>query len=204
MYDIVKSKCNEPNRLSLDEIHHIMDGMFVSFEPKKAENIGESEVEAGHENLSQEYPYLNTETPVAPYGNSEQGINNFEMTSQNTLTNEVDKIVQETGIESLRQTYMNFSNVADLNQSMVRSISQLADEINKTIRYFAMKKVQNQVDKIYLYGGSSKIKGLEAFLENCCDISTENVPRLYCVQLNKSSDFDVSQYLNALGAIIRL
>ena len=99
---------------------------------------------------------------------------------------------------------MNFSNVADLNQSMVRSISQLADEINKTIRYFAMKKVQNQVDKIYLYGGSSKIKGLEAFLENCCDISTENVPRLYCVQLNKSSDFDVSQYLNALGAIIRL
>lgn len=204
LYDIVKSKCNEPNRLSLDEIHHIMDGMFVSFEPKKAENIGESEVEAGHENLSQEYPYLNTKTPVAPYGNSEQGINTFEMTSQNTLTNEVDKIVQETGIESLRQTYMNFSNVADLNQSMVRNISQLADEINKTIRYFAMKKVQNQVDKIYLYGGSSKIKGLEAFLENHCDISTENVPRLYCVQLNKSSDFDVSQYLNALGAIIRL
>lgn len=152
----------------------------------------------------QGYPQQNGPSMLTPF--DMPAINNgmFGERKAGLLPEGAETIVQATGIASLRETYMKFSDIFELNQSLIASITQLADEIDKTTRYFAMRKVQNHVEKIYVYGGNSKIEGLEKFLENRFDISTESLPRLYCVEINQNKDFDFSQYLNALGAIIRL
>lgn len=290
LHDIVKNKCNQADKLELEEIHNILDGMFVplkqqavhaglgnngamnmpqvqgqvmqqavpSSNPQAVQQgmqaMQQSTVNSGYpqerqQGMQQPYPQGQQQGMQQPYPQGQQqgmqqpypqgyqqgmqqqamqqpypqgypqqngpsmltpfdmpAINNgmFGERKAGLLPEGAETIVQATGIASLRETYMKFSDIFELNQSLIASITQLADEIDKTTRYFAMRKVQNHVEKIYVYGGNSKIEGLEKFLENRFDISTESLPRLYCVEINQNKDFDFSQYLNALGAIIRL
>lgn len=109
----------------------------------------------------QGYPQQNGPSMLTPF--DMPAINNgmFGERKAGLLPEGAETIVQATGIASLRETYMKFSDIFELNQSLIVSITQLADEIDKTTRYFMMRKVQNHVEKIYVYGGNSKIEGLK-------------------------------------------
>jgi len=51
----------------------------------------------------------------------------------------------------------------------------IADELNRSLDFFARKKVEHGVDKIYITGGSSKLKGLKSLLESEIDQEIERM-----------------------------
>lgn len=221
LHDIVKNKCNQADKLELEEIHNVLNGMFVSLQQQtipagfgndeamsisqlKGRTMQQGYPQSLQQGYPQEYQYRNGYSTSAPFDISSNDNALFHERKASVLPEGADTIVQATGIQSLGETYMKFSDIFELNRSLIESINRLTDEIEKTIRYFEMRKVQNHVEKIYIYGGNSKIKGLEQFIGNRFGIPTSSLPRLYCVETNPNKDFEYSQYLNALGAIIRL
>ena len=71
----------------------------------------------------------------------------------------------------------------------------------------------NKVDKVYIYGGSSNLIGIEKFIKDALNlpvIKIQNLSNVKFSKINESKvdpfklDVELSQYLNAIGAIIRL
>lgn len=103
-----------------------------------------------------------------------------------------------------QRVYSKFGGKLQLNSALVESVKKLSDEIEKTIRYFSMKQVQNNVENIYLYGGNSKILGINGFMQKQLSVPTSDLPDMYCIDMRGADKNDLSQYINAIGAIIRL
>lgn len=79
------------------------------------------------------------------------------------------------------------------------------EELQRIFQFYINKKVGNKIDKIYLHGGGSRIRGLAEFLESELNISVNKVNQLENVMLSKNCPKDeLDIYLNAIGAVIRL
>lgn len=82
-------------------------------------------------------------------------------------------------------------------------IDKWIDEIENVLKYFVTGE-QEQIDKIYLYGGCSKIKELADYFTSRLNIETISVDKLDCVKLNKRVDpGSIAIYLNAISALVR-
>jgi type IV pilus assembly protein PilM len=90
-------------------------------------------------------------------------------------------------------------------QGLVRSkIDVWLSEIQKIFQYYISRKTGNRVEGIYLYGGSSKIKGLPDYVEQTLNISTEKINSLSAVNTGKDlKDFSPEDFINAMGGLIR-
>jgi len=102
------------------------------------------------------------------------------------------------------------SAVNDIAKSHVRSWGH---EIERLFNYYKSKEQGNKVDKMYIYGGSSNIKGIENFIRDELNLPIIKIQRLSNVNFSKINasnlekskvDGELSKYLNAIGAIIRL
>jgi type IV pilus assembly protein PilM len=117
------------------------------------------------------------------------------------------------------------STVNDITKAQVKNWIR---EIERLLNYYKNKEQGNKVDKIYIYGGSSNLKGIETFLKDGLNLPVIKIQRLSnvnCSKINESKvdpskkdifkvesskvdpariDEELSKYLNAIGAIIRL
>jgi len=76
----------------------------------------------------------------------------------------------------------------------------IADELNRSLDFFARKKVEQGVSDIYLTGGTSKLKGLKELLES----ETNNEIKIINPFDNFLTEFEInednmSHYSVALG-----
>lgn len=85
------------------------------------------------------------------------------------------------------------------------SVDKWATEINKVFKYFVTREYGNAVDAIYLYGGGSRILGLDRYLEDYFEIPTSHLKQMSnVVNESKGGEIPLDLYLNALTALIRL
>lgn len=117
-------------------------------------------------------------------------------------------------------TNIENSMVNDIAKSQIRN---WINEIERLLNYYKNKDQGNKIDKIYIYGGSSNIKGIETFIKDALNLPVIKIQKLSNVNYFKAiatkaepSKFDIfkvetskvdvelSKYLNAIGAIIRL
>lgn len=107
---------------------------------------------------------------------------------------------------------MQCSTVNDIAKAQVRN---WIEEIERLLNYYKSKEQGNKIDKIYIYGGSSNIKGIEEFMKDALYLPIIKIHELSNVnkikenvketKINSSeTDVELSNYLNAVGAIIRL
>ncbi|MBZ9624857.1 pilus assembly protein PilM [Clostridium sp. FP2] len=105
---------------------------------------------------------------------------------------------------------MQSSTINDIAKAQVRNWIQ---EIERMLNYYKSKEQGNKVDKIYIYGGSSNIKGIETFIKDVLNLPVTKIQSLSNVNCSKINEtkldpfkvkMELSQYLNAIGAIIRL
>jgi type IV pilus assembly protein PilM len=97
------------------------------------------------------------------------------------------------------------SMVNDIAKAQVRNWTQ---EIEKLLNYYKSTEQGNKIDKIYICGGSSNLKGIEMFIKDALYLPVTKIQSLSNVNFSKTNvsklDVELSKYLNSIGAIIRL
>ncbi|MGH4121805.1 MAG: type IV pilus assembly protein PilM [Clostridium sp.] len=158
-------------------------------------------------------------TRIITYGGSHIDINIAKQFSISEEEAEQQKI-EGCNLESESLSDMHSSTINDIVKAQVRN---WVNEIEKLLNYYKNKEQGNKVDKIYICGGSSNIKGIETFIKEALNLPVTQIQSLSnvnCSKINESkaepSKFDIfkvepskmdtelSKYLNAIGAIIRL
>lgn len=79
------------------------------------------------------------------------------------LGGEVGKEDEEESIEPI--DIEDLGNSTSGSGTMLPLAYNIADELNRSLDFFARKKVEQGVNKIYITGGSSKLRGLKELLE---------------------------------------
>ena len=158
-------------------------------------------------------------TRIITYGGAHIDIDIAKLLSISEGEAEVQKI-ECCNLEVDDLSDMKSSKVNDIAKAQVRN---WIHEIERLLNYYKSKEQGNKVDKIYIYGGSSKLKGIEAFIKDALNlpvIKIQSLSNVNCSKINASNvesskidifkvdsskiDVELSSYLNAIGAIIRL
>ena len=153
-------------------------------------------------------------TRIITYGGSHIDI---DIANQLTISEEESEKhkIKDCNLEMESLGDMQSSTVNDIAKAQVRTWTE---EIERMINYYKNKDQGNKVDKIYIYGGSSNLKGIETFLKDALNLPVSQIQSLSnvnCTKINASNadsfktdsariDEELSKYLNAIGAIIRL
>ena len=91
-----------------------------------------------------------------------------------------------------------------LNDTIQSSIDAMIMEIQRIFHYYTSRSTGNKIDKIYLYGGSSKINGLNEHLSSSFNIPASKIGQLNNIKISSNIiGFDLEDYVNSAGAIIR-
>lgn len=129
----------------------------------------------------------------------------------------INVIIIEKGIYRFNRLIKNGTmdfEISDSNIDEIKSIDEIADntailenwisEIDKVFKYYTSRSVDNIIDKIYIYGGISVMKGLDTYISERLNIPVEKVKSIQDVDLISYDEDTLSDYLNAISAVIRL
>ena len=98
----------------------------------------------------------------------------------------------------------NSEKLEELNNIIKEDVNGWMEEINRIIQFYRNKKVGNKVDKIFIYGGSSRLKGIDEYMAKALNIHVIKIKSMNNIILGKDVDKEqLDFYLNAIGAIIR-
>lgn len=123
------------------------------------------------------------------------------------LNQKLDISIKST--ESVKIEQANLKNVKEedsVNLVIKEIMDYILEDLEKILQYYRNKVVGNNIDKIYIYGGTSNIKYLDKYIEEKFSIPTEKVNSIENVEFasKELKEQSMEQYLNAIGAIIRL
>lgn len=133
---------------------------------------------------------------IAQYHNAEDGVEKRKKI-------ELDRLIgseQNYGIKEIAATIDE-----NLGEMLKDDFHLWIEEINKIFKYYTTREVQNRIDSICLYGGSSRIEGIERYIESRLYIDTftiQNINNL--VFIDKDMIKDLPSYINAIASLIRL
>ena len=124
--------------------------------------------------------------------------------------NDIDeKLIQNNGVNSDELIEFKTKNV-DLNEELNSfnvQIKEIVDDwmekIEKIIQFYKNKNVGNDVNHIMIFGGSSKLNGMEAYMTERLGISTQ-IKGISKIAFKLSDNKDNDDYINAIGSVIRL
>lgn len=95
--------------------------------------------------------------------------------------------------------------LVELNIIIKNTINEWIDEMSRIFQFYRNRRIGNKIDKIYLYGGGSRLKGLEEYMSSILNIPVSKISSMSNIVLGKDANKeDLDYYLNAIGAIIRL
>lgn len=92
------------------------------------------------------------------------------------------------------------------NKLIIDEINEWIDKIEKVIHFYKNKKMGIDIDKIFIYGGSSKISGLSEYMTSKLSINVTRIQSIPKITLNSNNKTDehIDSFINAIGSIIRL
>jgi type IV pilus assembly protein PilM len=88
------------------------------------------------------------------------------------LTNQIEKSTKLTYKEAEEKKLSGDSEISHLYEDFIYNISS---EISKTINFYTSTKTREKIDKIYLTGGTSVLKGLKETIQENAQIDVEFV-----------------------------
>jgi len=116
-----------------------------------------------------------------------------------------DAILRKVAIKNIIEAANDdFSSKSKIISIMKSCIDNWIEEYERVFKYYMTRTTGNQIDHIYLYGGSSNIGGIEKYFEEAFNIPTSKIEKITRVNTEAiQSDGDLASYVNAIGAIIR-
>jgi type IV pilus assembly protein PilM len=80
--------------------------------------------------------------------------------------------------------------------------NRMSDEFQKMIQFQLRRDSLNPVTKIYLYGGMSNIKGIAEYVTSLLGIDVQVISTVSKIKCSKK--INIANYINAIGALIRV
>jgi type IV pilus assembly protein PilM len=91
-----------------------------------------------------------------------------------------------------------------INDAAKLVINRWHEQINRMFDYFKSKERDKHLSRIYIYGGTSELKGIEDYLSSVFDMPVSIIEYMDNIQVKDlAKDIKINRYLNAIGAIIR-
>ena len=113
----------------------------------------------------------------------------------------IDYALSQNSLTSIKST--EDIKKEDFDNSFIREIlDELVVELERIFQFYKNKS-QNNINKIYIYGGVSCIDELDKYLEERFSIEVNKLVEFKNIKMKKDNE-DISIYLNAIGSIIRL
>lgn len=94
------------------------------------------------------------------------------------------------------------SNDPVLAESARTYITELSDELMKMVQFQMMRNSSMPVSHVYIYGSFSDVKGLAAGVSQALSCPVEKIESISKIKSDKN--VNISKYINAVGALIRL
>lgn len=202
--DVLKDAGLKPNALDVNfnSINKLFtDGVEIN-EEKYSSNNTIAVIDMGAENLS-----------VNIYSNGQMDFSRMTTSGGSTIdrniAREYDINLDEA--QKRKKQYCdlmdenNFEKLEELNSIIKEDVNSWIEEINRILQFYKNKKVGNIVDKIYIHGGSSRLKGIEEYMSRALNIPVIKIKTMNNIVLSKSIDKEsLDLCLNAIGALIRL
>ncbi|KZL93399.1 type IV pilus assembly protein PilM [Clostridium magnum] len=97
------------------------------------------------------------------------------------------------------------AHMEEANAVIRETVDSWIDEIRRVLQFYTNKKVGNKIDKIFIHGGTSRLKDLAGYMENNLNIPVSNINSISNVVLGKDVvKENMDYFLNGIGALIRL
>lgn len=91
-----------------------------------------------------------------------------------------------------------------INDMIRMTVDSWVQDIQRLFQYYTSRGNLNRIDEIYIYGGSSNLKGLVGYLNSSLNIPAFKISSINNIKLGKlANTVELEYYLNAIGAIIR-
>jgi len=92
-----------------------------------------------------------------------------------------------------------------LNDGVVEVIEGWLEDLNRIIQFYTNKSNGKKINHIYLYGGTSKLRGIDEYIALKTGIDTTKIITANNIEFSKNvSTTTIEEYVNALGALVRL
>lgn len=92
-----------------------------------------------------------------------------------------------------------------LNDGVVEVIEGWLEDLNRIIQFYTNKSNGKKISHIYLYGGTSKLRGIDEYIALKTGIDTTKIITANNIEFSKNvSTTTIEEYVNALGALVRL
>lgn len=93
---------------------------------------------------------------------------------------------------------------AILNEIIQGVVDHWLQEIRRLFQYYTTRGSGNKIDEIYLYGGSSELKGIKEYLSGALGLPTFLIEDMSNLKASKNvRAVKMNNFFNAAGAIIR-
>ncbi len=92
-----------------------------------------------------------------------------------------------------------------LNDGVVEVIEGWLEDLNRIIQFYTNKSNGKKISHIYLYGGTSKLRGIDEYITLKTGIETTKIITANNIEFSKNvNTTTIEEYVNALGALVRL
>lgn len=181
-----------------------MDISGYNISPINKDSINETVafIDMGAENLS-----------VNIYSNGQMKFSRMTTSGGNIIDKNIAREYDTTleDAEKMKKQYCdlleenNVEKMEQLNGIIKEDVNNWIEEINRILQFYKNKQVGNKVNKIFIHGGSSRLKGIEGYMSRALNAQVVRVKSMSNIILGKDVDKEqLDLYLNAIGAIIRL
>lgn len=96
---------------------------------------------------------------------------------------------------------------SSVNNVINTTVEEWISEVRRVVQYFISRNKEIEADKLFLYGGSSKIKNIEKFFQDNLSVKTETIDRIggFSLELKSKDERDLSlvNYLNAIAGLLK-
>lgn len=91
------------------------------------------------------------------------------------------------------------------NLTIKKAVDDILEELERILKFYS-NKAGNSIDKIYLYGGTSNLTNISSYIENKLSTSVHKIEGIKNIDFTSKelTNENLGEYLNAIGAIIRL
>ncbi len=91
------------------------------------------------------------------------------------------------------------------NETIRRAVDDLLEELERILQFY-MNKSNTNIDKVYIYGGLSNLNNINLYIKNKLSMDVDRIDRISNIDITSTDllNENIGQYLNAIGAIIRL
>lgn len=91
------------------------------------------------------------------------------------------------------------------NETIGKAVDDILEELERILQFY-MNKSNANIDRVYIYGGLSNLNNINLYIKNKLSMDVARIDRISNIDITSTDllNENIGQYLNAIGAIIRL